>query len=293
MPQDGRDNARRQSRHRGPDRHHAPDGRRRNEARHRRRRHRVSGLARENGQGAQRDPSQVVRIDARQQRRPGADPDQRTRQAARGVERRDRDRRGLHRVVRRGSETGLRRRDTDDRQRSPAGGGQGTRRGLRGDHAMEFSLVDDHPQGRTGARGGVHGRHQAGASYTLLGIGARRARPSRGLPAGRAQRHHGRRARDRRRNVRESHGAQAVVHRLDRDRPAADEAGGPDGQEDLARARGQCAVRRVRRCRSRRRGRWRDHRQVSQRRTDVRVHQPVLRAREASTTLSRRSSSSA
>ena len=87
--------------------------------------------------------------------------------------------------------------------------------------------------------------------------------------------------------------AQAVVHRLDRGRPHADEAGGPDGQEDLARARRQRAVRRVRRRRSRRRRRRRDHRQVPQRRTDVRVHQPVLRPRAASTTRSPRSSSSA
>ena len=72
-----------------------------------------------------------------------------------------------------------------------------------------------------------------------------------------------------------------------------DEAGGPDGQEDLARARRQRAVRRVRRRRSRRRRRGRDHRQVSQCGTDVRVHQPVFRPRAASTTRSPRSSSSA
>ena len=83
-----------------------------------------------------------------------------------------------------------------------------------------FPGVDDHAQGRTGARRRLHGRHQAGGSHALFGAGAGRARPSRGFPAGRAQRRHGRRARDRRRNVRESDGAQAVVHRLDRDRPA-------------------------------------------------------------------------
>ena len=63
-----------------------------------------------------RGAAQVVRSDARQQRRSRADPHHRAGQAARGVEGRDRDRRGVHRVVRRGGEARLRRRDPDDLQ---------------------------------------------------------------------------------------------------------------------------------------------------------------------------------
>ena len=127
---------------------------------------------------------------------------------------------------------------------------------------------------------GLHRRHQAGRSHALFGAGAGRARASRGLSAGRAQRGHRRRARDRRRDVREPAGAQALVHRLDRGRAPADEAGRADDQEDLARARRQRAVHRVRRRRSRRRRRRRDHLQVSQRRADLRVRQPPVRPRE-------------
>ena len=248
-------------------------------------------MAREDGEGAQRRAAQVVRADAGQQRRPRADPHHRAGQAARRGEGRDRDRRRLRRVVRGGSEARLRRRDPDDRQRPPPRRRQGARRRLRGDHAVELPGVDDHAQGRAGAGRGLHGRHQARRGHALFGAGAGRARAPRGLPARRAQRRHRRCARDRRRDVRQPDGAQAVVHRLDRGRPAADEAGRPDGEEDLARARRQCAVRRVRRRRSRRRGRGRDHRQVPQRGTDLRVHQPLLRARAASTMRSPRSSS--
>jgi hypothetical protein len=69
-----------------------------------------------------------------------------------------------------------------------------------------------------GARGGLHRRHQAGGSHALFRAGPRRARASRGLSARRAQRHHRRCARHRRRNVREPDRAQAVVHGLDRGR---------------------------------------------------------------------------
>ena len=178
-------------------------------------------LAREDGQGTKRSPAQVVRSDARQQRRPGADSHHRAREAAGGVERRDRDRRGVHRVVRRRSEARLRRRDTDDLQRPPARRREGAGRRVRRDHAVEFPVVDDHPQGRARACRGLHRRDQARRGHALLGAGACRARASGGISAGRAQRRHRRRARDRRRDVRESHGAQALVHGLDRGRPAS------------------------------------------------------------------------
>ena len=68
--------------------------------------------------------------------------------------------------------------------------------------------------------------------------------------------------------------AQAQLHRLDRDRQAADAPGSRPGQEGLARARRQRAVHRVRRRRPRRGGCGRDHRQVPQLGPGVRRRQP-------------------
>ena len=93
---------------------------------------------------------------------------------------------------------------------------------VRGDHAVELPVLDDHAQGGACARRGLHGRDQARRGDAVLGAGARRARAPRGLSARRAQRDHRRRAEDRRRADRQSRRAQAVVHRLDRGRPAAD-----------------------------------------------------------------------
>ena len=70
----------------------------------------------------------------------------------------------------------LRRRDPDDRQRPPPRRDQGAGRRLRGDHAVELPVVDDHPQGRAGARGRLHRRHQAGRGNAVFGAGAGRAR---------------------------------------------------------------------------------------------------------------------
>ena len=85
-------------------RHGAEAGRRGDAARHRR------GRARAGRRGARRprkerarDPAQVVRPDDGEPGRPRADPDRRAGQAARRVARRDRLRRVVHRVVRRGS----------------------------------------------------------------------------------------------------------------------------------------------------------------------------------------------
>ena len=62
-------------------------------------------------------------------------------------------------------------------------------------------------------------------SHALFRVRAGRTRAPRGLPARRAQRGERQRGGDRRRDVRESDGAQALVHRLDADRAAADAAG--------------------------------------------------------------------
>ena len=138
-----------------------------------------------------------------QRRRPRADPDHRAGQAARRIEGRGRDRRRVRRVVRRGSEAHLRRRDPDGRQRPPPRRRQAAGRRLRGDHAVELPVLDDHAQGLAGARGRLHRRHQARRSDALLRVRARRARASRGLSARRAQRDHRQGLGDRRRDVRE------------------------------------------------------------------------------------------
>ena len=77
----------------------------------------------------------------------------------------------VRRVVRGGSAACLRRRDPDDRQRPAARRHQGAGRRLRGDHAVELPVVDDHAQGRACARRGMHRRHQAGGGDAFLGAG--------------------------------------------------------------------------------------------------------------------------
>ncbi len=105
-----------------------------------------------------------------------------------------------------------------------------------------------------------------------------RARPSRRLPARRAQHGDRRCAGDRRRDVRQPPRAQALLHRLHRGRPAPHEAGRADHQEALAGARRQRALHRVRRCRSRCRGRGRHAVEVPQRGADLHLRQPPVRA---------------
>ena len=153
-----------QSRDRPRHRHRARLRRGRDAARDRSRRARVARVARHAREGPLRDRAQVVRPHARARRRPRADPHHRARQAARRSEGGDRDRRRVRRVVRRGRQARLRRRDPDDRQRSPPRRGQAARRRLRGDHAVEFPVLDDHAQGRAGARGRLHRREQARGS---------------------------------------------------------------------------------------------------------------------------------
>ena len=111
-----------------------------------------------------------------------------------------------------------------------------------------------------------------------------------GVPEGRVQRHHRIGGRDRRRADEQSDRAQAVVHRLDRDRQAADGAVRDDGEEAVARARRQRAVHRVRRRGSGRGGRGRDRVEVPQHRTDLRLREPAARPRRACTTRSPASS---
>ena len=71
---------------------------------------------------------------------------------------------------------------------------------------------------------------------------------------------------------------QVHFHRFDRGRQAAHGAVRQHGEEGLARARRQCAVHRVRRCRPRRGGRGRDGLEVPQHGPDLRLRQPAARA---------------
>ena len=101
---------------------------------------------------------------------------------------------------------------------------QGADRRRRLHHAVEFSAGDDHAQGRTGDRGGLHRGAEAGVADAVLRAGARRAGGARRRPEGRLQRDHRIGHRDRRRADEQSDRAQAVVHRLHRNRQAADGA---------------------------------------------------------------------
>ena len=154
---------------------------------------------------------------------------------------------------------------------------EGADRRHRRDHALELPRRDDHAQGRAGPCGRLHDRDQAGRADA-----AERARPrrprARGGRAGRCapgrDRRRRRRARDRRRADLEPGRPQALLHRLDRDREAADGAVRRHGEEGLARARRQRPVPRLRRRRPRRGGRGRDPLQVPQLRPDVRLGEP-------------------
>ena len=151
---------------------------------------------------------------------------------------------------------------------------EGAGRGLGHHHAVELPERHDHPQGRAGARRRLHRGDQAIGLHALLGAGAR--------GPGRARRHPGRRrqhrdrhaGRDRRRADRQPGGAQDFLHRLDAGGIAADGPVGAEREAALARARRQCALHRLRRCRSRCGGGRGDRLEVPQRRPDLRLREP-------------------
>ena len=121
---------------------------------------------------------------------------------------------------------------------------------------------------------------QAGERDAADGAGARRARRARRHPAGRFQRRH-RQGAARSASELTAHPAGALhhLHRLDRDRQAADAPGASTVKKVGARARRQRAVHRLRRRRSRcrgRRARW--SRNSATCRPDLRLRQPHLRA---------------
>ena len=229
-------------------------------------------------QGAGQHPAPLVRPHRRQPRRSRPHHDERAGQAAGRGARRDRLRRRLRRVLRRGGEAHLRRDQPDLSRRfaHPRHPAADRRRG--GDHPVEFSRRDDHPQGRPRPGRRLHGGGQAGRADAADRAGAGRTRRPRRLSARRPQRADGRLARDRQGDVRASRGALRRLHRLDGGRQAPHAPGGGNGEEGRARARRQCAVHRVRRRRRRRRGRGGDRVEVPQHGPDLRLRQPHLRA---------------
>ena len=122
-------------------------------------------------------------------------------------------------------------------------------------------------------------------SALALGVLAERA----GVPAGVLNVVTGSAARGRRRDDRQPDRAQDLVHRIDRGRPRIARAERGDGQEGVDGTGRQRALHRLRRRRSRPRGRRRDRVEVPQRRPDLRLRQPDLRRRTRSTTPSPRS----
>ena len=109
---------------------------------------RAEALGEKDRQGARRHPAQVVRPDDGQPGGPGAHHDRRAGQAARRVARRDRLRRLLHRVVRRGGQAHLRRDDPLALAERAHHRDQAADRRGGGDHAVELPQRHDHPQGR-------------------------------------------------------------------------------------------------------------------------------------------------
>ena len=230
-------------------------------------------------QGARRDPAQVVRPDDGQPGRPRDPDDGRAGQAARRVARRDRLRRVVHRVVRRGRQARLRRHDPGAVARQAHRRDQAADRRVRRDHAVEFPQRDDHAQGGPGARRRLHHGDQAREQDAATRRWRCASSPSApAFPKGVFSRDHRRRRPDRQGADHQPDRAQVHLHRLDRGRQEADGAVREHGEEGVARAGRQRAVHRVRRRRPRRGGRGRDGLQVPQHRPDLRLRQPHLRA---------------
>ena len=152
--------------------------------------------------GTRRHLAKLVRADPRRQGGSGADHDARTGQAVRRIARRDRLRRLLRRVVRRGGKTAERReRDQPSARRRDDRAPRAARR-RRHRHAVEFPLRHADPQGGRGTRGRLHCRCASLVGDATFGAGAGRTWRTR-RPAGRrVQCCHRRRGDDRRQDVR-------------------------------------------------------------------------------------------
>src|SRR5438128_1346841 len=124
----------------------------------------------------------------------------------------------------------------------------------RADHPVELPAAHGGLEGRPGARRRKHGGAQARGVHAAHGARVRRDRGGSGAAARRAERDH--RRRSHRRAARGPPGrGQDRLHGLDRGGPRDSQGDRGLRQEALARARGEEPVHRVRRRRSRQRGR--------------------------------------
>ena len=153
------------------------------------RRARLSGLGQAHRQAALQYPAQMVRTGRRQSRGPRADSHLRAGQAAGGIARRSRYRRGLYRVLRRRGAARLWRDHSDAAAGCAAARDQAADRRLWRDHAVEFPELDDHPQGFAGAGGRLHRGAETRQRDAALGAGARGAGREGRRAQGRAQHH--------------------------------------------------------------------------------------------------------
>ena len=219
----------------------------------------------------------MVRPDHRQPRRPRADPDLRAGQAAGGSARRSRYRRRLCRVLRRGGAAGLWRNHSDAAAGCAAAGDPPADRRLRRDHAVEFSVLDDHPQGFAGAGRRLHRGAKPANETPLTALALVALAEKAGVPKGVF-------------NI--LTGNSSAIGKVLCEHPAVRfvgftgstevgkilyPAGRGRGEEARARTRRQRAVRGVRRCRYRCRGRRRHGLEIPQHGPDLRLRQPPLR----------------
>ena len=220
---------------------------------------------------------------------PGAPDLARTGQAVRRSTRRDALWRVLCRMVRRGGDAHLRRRDS----------GEGRGRKMLASRkpvgivaaitpwnfpaAMIARKIA--PALAAAARSSAKPAEDTPLTSLAL-VHARRRRPACRRACSTSSPRRAERAPSGRRLARRRPRAQDHLHRLDAGRQASGARIGRHAEEAVAGTGRQCAVHRVRRCRSRRRRRRPDGREVPQRRADLRLPEPRLRASRASTTRS-------
>jgi len=213
------DRRRHQPRHRRHPRHGATHGHARDPACDRGRQRRLAGLAQDHRARTRPDPAQVERPDAGKRRRSRRHHDCRTRQAAGGIQGRNRLRRLVLRMVRRAGQAHRRRRAGSALARAAHRGHQAADRGVRRDHAVELPGRDDHPQGRPGAGGRLPDRAEAGRADAVFGAGAGAAGRTRRRAEGRVLDRDRRFEDDRRRDVRQPDRSQAQLYGFDAGRP--------------------------------------------------------------------------
>ncbi len=203
-------------------------------------------MARANGQGTLRYLAALVRPDHGEPGGSRAADDGRAGQAADRVQERGRVRRVLRGVVRRRSETRVRRHHpAASGRQAPRGDQTADRRG--GLHnAMEFSHRHDHAQVRAGIGGRLHRGGQTGERHAVFGSGAGGSGGAGGHPSRGVQCGHGVGQGDWRRAHRQSDRAEADIYRFHRNRQGADETVRRHGQEGVVGTGRQCAVHRVR-----------------------------------------------